>query len=130
MGRTVFHCIPKMSDSPAHVKYKDSIESYKATLYRSAFAIRKELEPGLKEVVELSGAPSVSGMLSMMARAPQECAELLKPIFERLADEKQPRRRLKVTMKSIVDEMKSGEVSPAELAAALAKIKADREAGQ
>lgn len=113
-------------NTPHHVKYKESINAYKETIYRSAYAIRKELEPGLKQMVELSGAPSVSAMLSMMAREPQECAELLKPVFQRLADHKEPRRKHKVTLKSIVDEVKSGEVSTDDLAAALALIKAQK----
>ena len=68
-------------NTPHHVKYKESISAYKETIYRSAYAIRKELEPGLKQMVELSGAPSVSAMLSMMAREPQECASLLEPVL-------------------------------------------------
>lgn len=122
-----------MSDQPTlthNQKYKDSGNAYRETLYRSAFAIREELKPGLMQVVELSGAPSVSGMLALLAEDPQACAELLKPVFARLdaARPARPRRKLKVTMTAIVEEMRSGEVSPAELAAAIEKIKADKQA--
>ncbi len=101
-------------------------ERYLEKLYRSAFAIRKELEPGLKDMVEKSGAPSVSGMLTLMARAPEECAALLKPVFERLTEGENLRKRSRVSLKSIMDEVKSGEVSTDELAAALALIKAQK----
>jgi hypothetical protein len=123
-----------MSDdsTPAHIKYKASNDAHKATLYRSAFAIRSELEPALKTLVEQSNAPSVSGMLTLMARAPEECAQALRPIFERLQAQEPPmRRRHKVTIKSVVEEMRSGELSPAELAEAIAQAKAKKaEAGQ
>lgn len=109
-----------------HVKYKESHDAYKATLYRSAFAIKGELEPGLKQAVQLSGASSVSGMLAFIARAPEECAELLKPIFERLGEQKKERRRHKVTIKSIVDEVKAGEFTPEQLQKALALVKSQK----
>lgn len=108
------------------VKAQTKQERYAEKLYRSAFAIRKELEPALKGVVEKSGAPSVSGMLTLMARAPEECAALLKPVFERVNESENLRKRSRVSLKSIVDEVKSGEVSTEDLAAALAMIKAQK----
>lgn len=112
---------------PVKKKYEEAKDRYQETLYRSAFAIRKELEPSLKVVVTESGAPSVSGMLTMLAREPRRCAEALRPIFAELAGaEPNQRRRLKVTMKSITDELKSGDVSAEELAAAIAAIKAGK----
>lgn len=112
---------------PTKKKYADSEARYKETLYRSVYAIRKELEPGLREFVEKSGAPSVSGMITMLAREPERCADLLRPIFAELVNtEPTERRRLKVTMKSITDELKSGEVSAEEVAAAIAAIKASK----
>ncbi len=114
---------------PTKKKYTESEDRYKETLYRSVYAIRKELEPALKEMITASGAPSVSGMMTMLAREPQRCAEALRPIFAELADaEPNQRRRLKVTMKSITDELKSGEVSAEEVAAAIAAIKASKSA--
>lgn len=109
-------------------KYVESEQRYKETLYRSVYAIRKELEPGLREVVEKSGAPSVSGMVAMLAREPEKCAEALRPIFDELkrTAEAPTRRRLKVTMKSITDELKSGDVSTEELAAMIAALKAKK----
>lgn len=109
-------------------KYVESEQRYKETLYRSVYAIRKELEPGLKEVVEKSGAPSVSGMITMLAKEPEKCAEALRPIFEEMkrTAEAPTRRRLKVTMKAITDELKSGEVSTEELAAMIAELKAKK----
>lgn len=108
-----------------HVKYAESTAAYRATQYRSAFAIRGELEPGLKQVVELSGAPSVSGMLALLAQRPEYFAELLKPGFDEIKAQPAPeRRRHKVTMKSVMDEMKSGELTPEEITAALAAAKA------
>lgn len=109
-------------------KYVEAKERYQETLYRSAFAIRKELEPGLREVVELSGAPSVSGLLTMLAKEPEKCAEALRPIFDELKRnaEAPTRRRLKVTMKSITDELKSGDVSTEELAQMIAELKAKK----
>ena len=114
----------------ADVKAQTKQERYAEKLYRSAFAIRKELEPALKDVVEKSGAPSVSGMLTLMARAPEECAALLKPVFERMNESENLRKRSRVSLKSIVDGVKSGEVSTDELAAALALIKGQRAAGE
>ena len=64
-----------------------------------------------------------------MARAPEECAALLKPVFERMNESENLRKRSRVSLKSIVDGVKSGEVSTDELAAALALIKGQREAG-
>jgi hypothetical protein len=108
-------------------KYTEAENRYKDTLYKSAYAIRKELEPGLRQFVEMSGAPSVSGMITLLAKEPQRCAEALKSIFAEMAnDEPNQRRRLKTTMKSITDELKSGEVSADEIAAAIAAIKAGR----
>lgn len=99
---------------------------YEATLYRSAFAIRKELKDGLDKMVELAGAPSVSGMLSLMAREPEKFADLVREDLARVAAAQaaQPRRRHKVTMKSVMDEMKSGGLTPEEIAAAIAAVKA------
>lgn len=108
------------------VKAQTKQERYAEKLYRSAFAIRKELEPALKDVVEKSGAPSVSGMLTLMAKAPEECAALLRPVFERVSESENLRKRGRVSLRSIMDEVKSGEVSTDDLAAALAMIKAQK----
>jgi len=112
-------------------KYKNSGDAYRETLYRSAFAIREELKPGLMEVVELSGAPSVSGMLGLLAEDPQACAEALKPVFARIEATRpvQARRRHKVTMTSIMAKMRSGEITPEEMAAALSAVKISKESG-
>lgn len=111
-------------------KYAGSRKPYEETLYRSAFAIRKELKPGLDELVTATGAPSVSALLGLMAREPAHFGELLKADIERLAAEhsNQPRRRLKVTMKSLVEEIKTGELTPEEIAAAIAAAKAQKAA--
>lgn len=128
MGPDPFSLHTMTTEEKKHVKYAESTAAYKATLYRSAFAIRGELEPGLKQIVELSGAPSVSGMLSMLAQRPEEFARLLKPGFEEIKAQPAPeRRRLKVTMKSVVDEMKSGELTPEEIAQAIAAAKAAKQ---
>lgn len=121
------HTMPKNTTQPEKRNYAEAKGRYQETLYRSVYAIRKELEPGLREFVEKSGAPSVSGMITMLAKEPGRCAELLRPVFAELADaEPAERRRLKVTMKSITDELKSGEVSAEEVAAAIAAIKASK----
>jgi hypothetical protein len=114
-----------------HEKYKASIGAYKETLYRSAFAIREELKPGLLRVVELSGAPSVSGMLAMLAEDPAACAGALKPIFDQLNQTRPPkvRRKHKVFMKDVMEQMRSGEVTPEELAAALQQVQAQKNTG-
>lgn len=120
-----------MTDNlPRHKKYEESVSAYKATLYRSGYAIRSELEPGLRRMIEMSGAPSVSGLLAAFAAEPELFAELLKPHLERAAAEAiaPPRRRHKVTMKSVMDEMKSGGLTPAEIQAAIADLKAKKQA--
>lgn len=102
-----------------------SEEGYQSSLYRTAVAVRRELKPGLDQAVSESGAPSLSGMLTLLARAPEECGELLKPVFERLQAEPTPmRRRHKVTLKSIAEEIKANNTTTDELAEALALIKA------
>lgn len=99
------HCVNQtMSDEqdaamPAHKKYKDSHVRYQATLYRSTYAIRKEYEQGLNAIVALSGAGSVSNMLSMLAREPVTFSDILRPVFEEMqSEEPRQRRRLKPGM--------------------------------
>lgn len=79
-----------------HKQYKESHDRYQATLYRSTYAFRKEYEQGLRELVELSGAGSVSNLLALLAREPVAFSDILRPIFEELQREGPPeRRRLK-----------------------------------
>lgn len=118
------------STTKPHEKYTESAANYKATLYRTGVAVRSELEPGLRDFITLSGAPSLSGMLTVMAKEPALFAELLKPHLARaMAEATTPaRRRHKVTIKSIVEEMKSSNLSPAEIQAAIAELKARKAA--
>jgi hypothetical protein len=117
-----------MTDTPRHKKYEESVKAYKATLYRSGFAIRSELEPGLRQMIEKSGAPSVSGMLTLFASEPELFAGLLKPHLERLAAEAvaPARRRHKVTMKSVMEELKSTGFTPADVQAVIAEMKSKK----
>lgn len=111
---------------PTSEKRRQQISTYQATLYRSTFAMRKGLEVGLTEAVAKSGANSVSDMLSRIAASPEAAAAALRPVFD-AQDRQAPAR---VTMKSIMDEVKSGELSPEELAAAIAAAKAAKAAAQ
>lgn len=111
------------AELPGHIKYKESRENYTAKLYRTAVAVRKELEPGLKRVVDLSGAKSLSNMLTLLASSPEECAKLLEPVFARITSEKVGSR---VTMKAVLEEIKSSDLTPEEIAAAIAAAKASK----
>lgn len=106
---------------------KSQLQAYENKLFRSSYAIRKELEESLQRAVKAAGTNSVSDLLSRLARAPEEAGAALRPVMERLGEEKNPR---KATMKSLVEEIKSGELTPEEIAAAIAAAKAQKAAQQ
>lgn len=74
----------------------------------------------------LSGAPSMSRLLTMLAQEPRHFEEMLRPDFERLLEKNKDliRRRHKVTIKIVVDRIQSGEMTPTEIEEAFASIKA------
>ena len=109
-----------MTQSTHHQKYKETVDAYKATQHRSTFAIKKELVPGIAEVVAASGANSLSDLIACMATHPEEAGALIKPIVERATIANKPTRTQ--TVKPLVKELAS-EATPEELQMFLEQIR-------
>lgn len=116
-------------NTKSHEKYAESTKAYKNTLYRTAVAIRAELEPGLRKFVELSGAGSTSNVFTLLACEPEAFAAMLKADFARVDEARKgtlTRRRHKVTMKSITDHLKDSDLTHEEILAAIEALKAQK----
>lgn len=110
--------------TPMSAERRQQIETYQAKLYRSTYAIRKELQAGLTRAVEASGAASVSDLLAMLARDPEGTGAALKPIFAKIAADKGD----KPTMRAALQQIKESDLSPEEILAALESARAAKEA--
>ena len=80
---------------------------YLKTIYRTSVAVRKELEPGLKEVVEIAGANSLSDLLTCIATYPEEAGELLAPFVKKASVKyvKRPYRKHKIGTATVTKEI-------------------------
>lgn len=112
-----------MTSSEHYQKYKDSINAYKATQYRSSYAIPKELKPGIEKVVEASGANSMSELIACLATRPDEAGALLRPFIEQTVAQSKPK-----SVKPLVKELAS-EATAEELQAFLEELRAKKAKG-
>lgn len=112
--------------APITPERKAQIDAYQSKLYRSSFAIRKELQPGLIHACEAAGARSISELLALLAESPDESGEALKPVFTAAA----VRRGDRPTMKDALHEIKASDLTPEEILAAVQAARAAKEAGE
>lgn len=108
-------------------KYKDTVDRYSATLYRSTFAIKKDLELGLQQCIRDCGARSLSELLSVMATSPAEFGALLNPTVTAAKERMGLTKTSKVTFKQLLD--KAQTLTPEEIAAALEAAAAKKSSG-
>lgn len=121
----LFEETPMSTTTPMSAERRQQIETYQAKLYRSTYAIRKELQAGLSRAVEASGAASVSDLLAMLARDPEGTGAALKPIFAELITS----RSEKPSMRAALQQIKESDLTPEEILAALESARAAKEAG-
>lgn len=84
----------------------------KDNYYRTSLVVRKEVKPGLDRAVQLSGAGSISRIVTAIADFPDELGPLLAPYVERSAQIKRgpteyrkKREVLKSTAKELAKQM-------------------------
>lgn len=99
-------------------KYRKTIENYHETLYRSTFAIKKELVPALEELTKASGAKSFSELVGALASNAQKVGPMLQPFVESFKGERERARR-KGSPVQLLKEAREGGLSSDEIAAAL-----------
>lgn len=116
-----------MTKTTHNVKYKETIDAYKATQHRSTFAIRKELTPGVEKVVTAAGANSLSDLISCLATYPEEAGALLRSIVDRATITKRPTRSQ--AARPLVNKL-AHEATQEELAAFLTQLRATRVVSQ
>lgn len=108
-------------------KYKETIDAYKATQHRGTYAVKKELVNGIQKVVAVSGANSLSDLISCLASHPEEAGELLRSVVEKATILNKPTRS---QMAGPLAKKLAREATPEELAAFLEHLRSTRSAGQ
>jgi len=99
------------------------IETYQAKLYRSTFAIHKELQDDLQRAVKLTGATSLSELLTVLARTPERAGEVLTPMVNDYHTEVTPKLAAK-SMRAALRGLKAADLTPEEILAAVAAARA------
>ena len=105
-------------------------KDYEETLWRTSVAIKRELEPGARQVVELCGAKNFSTMISVMAKYPEKVGAVLTPIFEeaRAAEEAlNPKKVAKERVKALDALVKETGATPEQIKEALEKLRAQKQ---
>lgn len=105
-------------------------KDYEETLWRTSVAIKRELEPGARQVVDLCGAKNFSTMISVMAKYPEKVGAVLAPIFAeaRAAEEAlNPKKVAKERVKALNALVKETGATPEQIKEALEKLRAQKQ---
>ena len=105
-------------------------KEYQETLWRTSLAIKRELGPGVQQMIELCGAKNFSTMISVMARYPEKVGAALAPIFAeaRAAEEAlNPKKVAKERVKALNALVKETGATPEQIKEALEKLRAQKQ---
>lgn len=105
-------------------------KDYEETLWRTSVAIKRDLEPGARQVVDLCGAKNFSTMISVMAKYPEKVGAALAPIFAeaRAAEEAlNPKKVVKARVKALDALVKETGATPEQIKEALEKLRVQKQ---
>lgn len=123
-------CKPLFIFEQKNMAVSEKQKDYEETLWRTSVAIKRELEPGARQVVELCGAKNFSTMISVMAKYPEKVGAALAPIFEeaRAAEEAlNPKKVAKARIKALDTLVKETGATPEQIKEALEKLRAQKQ---
>lgn len=109
-----------MTEESHYRKYKKTMDEYSKSLYRSTFAIKRELGEPLQSAVKELGVRSLSELLTLIALGHVKFAHAMGPVIKEAKVKHGLEKTSRVEIMRLINEANSSGLSAQEITQALA----------